>query len=478
MNPTPASGYTPQGQSVQSLQQVLSQISGMAQQSQQDPSTAVQNQFTTAANAAQPGQIQQATQQLTQQSGIPALQGQQQNLGQIFGLYLADQNLASKYANPSLATANSPIYGNNSLTPQQGANSMGINDPYLSSPAALVNAIMGNQTQGQGFQGFTTPGQNTAAISAVPSSAASLIGTLQGAINSQQGLVNTGVSNYTNQYQTIMDTLGSILGNQAATSFSQAQPGSAVSVQSSLNNVKKDVNSGMTFTDLLQKYETDPNMTAAKLQEMYDAKHSASGDKWGPAQISPELASAYGLKQTPSQYQQKTLYKGTPYETIVNYNSKTGKMTDPNTGEPVQYTDATTRSVESSLNNIDDIWNQWNKLDEVQKHLPDSLVTAMPALSPTRAALNTQFYTGLEGDLRKAIVGGRITQQEISWIKNAIIPTATDSDASAKAKLDAVTKALKSKLQDPNIDLTQTKLPGGASDSGKTIQIGKYQVSY
>lgn len=224
MNPTTSQSLTVPGQAQQSLQQALSQISGMAQQAPQDPSTQISNAVTQTANTQQPQNVQNVTNQLTQQSGIPALQGQQQNLGQIFQMYLADQNLGSKYASPQLATGNSPLYGNPTLQGGTIANT-NVQDPYLSSPQALVSAILGggNTQFGQGgFQGFNTPGQNTSAITAVPNAATSLINTLQSGINSQQGLVDTGVANYKTSYANVMDTLNTYLTQQSENAFSNS----------------------------------------------------------------------------------------------------------------------------------------------------------------------------------------------------------------------------------------------------------------
>lgn len=312
MNPTstqtytPPGGLTPQAQATGSLQNALGAVQQVAQQAGSDPTSSIQGQFTNAANAALPAQTQAVNTSLTQQAGIPNLQNQQNSLGQVFQMYLADQNLAQKYSSSQLSSPNSPVYNSGLQNAPQAIQGLftgyqnQVANPYLASPTAIVNAL--TQPPGQGFQGFVAPSQNTSAMSVVPNAATSLISMLGGDISTEQGLVNSKNSDYQTEYSNIMNGIGSLLGNQAEASFSQAQPGTAQSLQASLNSVKSDVARGMTFTDLLRKYETDQNMTAAKIQEMYDAQHAVPGDKWGPAQITPDLASAYGLKQTPASY--------------------------------------------------------------------------------------------------------------------------------------------------------------------------------
>jgi hypothetical protein len=435
MGPTTAASMTPQGQATDSLQSVLAQISGMAQQAPQDPTTAVTNAFQGGVNAAQPGQVQQVTNQLSQQAGIPALQGQQQNLGQIFGMYLADQNLAQKYSGASLNTPNSPVY-NSGLTPQTGmytGNTSQVPNPYLASPQALINAV--TQPSGQGFQGVTTPGQNTAAIGAVPSSAQQLISMLTGLQSNEQGLVNTDVSNYEGQYGNIMNQLSTILGNQSEQAFSQAQPGSAQSVQKSLNNLKADVDSGMTLTQLIQKYSTDPNMTADKVYQMYNAKHSQPGDKWGPAKESAQQLADLGITGAPVT-QAAAAAKPPPTKTIggevMEYNPATKSYDIPAGGN---------QAIKQSQDMLDNYLNKWKSMNVIEKDMPQSIASAVPGLFPDRAYLDTDFFTQIEPLLRKQVVGGRITQQELTWLKNAL-PKFGDSDESATQKIDAIKQAL------------------------------------
>ena len=94
----------------------------------------------------------------------------------------------------------------------------------------------------------------------------------------------------------------------------------------------------------------------------------------------------------------------------------------------------------------------------MEKKLPSGLISAIPGLSPTRTGITTLFYSTLEPELRKAAVGGRITQQEVQWIRNAILPGPLDTAESAKEKLQAVRYGLEMKQKDPNYTISDDTL--------------------
>jgi len=78
--------------------------------SQQQANTATTNAMNFASQY--PSYMQNTTNQLTQQAGIPGIQNQQSSLASVFPLWLADQNLASKYASQTfLGSSTSPVYG-------------------------------------------------------------------------------------------------------------------------------------------------------------------------------------------------------------------------------------------------------------------------------------------------------------------------------------------------------------------------------
>lgn len=515
-----------QGQQLQQLTSLLNQIT-------QNPTAFSTSQLSNATSQAQANYLnmspntyqQNVSNQNINATGIPGLMNQYGNLGQQFQMWLADKGFYNQFSNQS-PTANLNPYANQTLQQSSAQNQQALNaqnqtdmnrvsnmttgvqpsakiaspiaqgspapntgstqNPFLSSTQDIVNSVSNLPT---------APSVATAQGGQVLNAGTNMLSLINSLIGSEQGVAQNATTQDVAAYQDKMNTMGNIaqlLGNSLSTQQAYQQnaalnaanmPGTTQNAASAYQTLKDNfvsqqqaLGQDATPDGFWYFLNSQKNALAAQgvdVNELYKLQGQDRQTLGGNGNL---MSGAKGVTKPVGSYQQKTLYKGTPYETIVNFDSKTGKMTDPNTGKPVKYTDATTRSTESALQNIDSMWNQWNKLSPLEKHLPDELVTLAPSLSPTRAALNTQFYTGLEGDLRKAIVGGRITQQEINWIKNAIIPTATDSDASAKAKVDAVENALKMKLQDPSIDLTQTKLPG--SSVGKTMQIGKYQVSY
>ncbi len=450
MGPTTAASMTPQGQATNSLQDVLSQITGMAQQAQQDPSTAVSNQVTQAANTLAPAQTQNITNQLTQQSGIPQLQGDQQNLGQIFGMYLADQNLASKYASPQLTSGTPPVWNSGLQANPQQAAGLGnpnnpyssIKDPYLASPAAIIAAIMGNQS----YSGAQTPGQNTSAMQAVPSSAQSVIGSIGGLINSQQGLVNTGIQNYQTQYQNIMNTLNNALTQTSENAFSQAnnlstKPGSLA-------------NAGSVFDDIVNQVQAAKGGSATEYDIWsYINQHAGAlkdqgvnvNELW---KLHKDMASKVGKGGLISGGKTKSASATTKYQlkklpdgTMANFDPNTGKLTDPKTGKALDVSSQQVDVANGLMNTFDDVLNTYKNMNPIEQRIPPGLASNIPALAPQMATMNTKYFLGLEPELRKLVVGGRITVQEMKWLQNAVLPTAGDTPDSYATRINAA-KAL------------------------------------
>lgn len=114
---------------------------------------------------------------------------------------------------------------------------------------------------------------------------------------------------------------------------------------------------------------------------------------------------------------------------------------------------ASQQSLEDTVNNVDDILQKWKNMPELERRLPQRLVSAFPFLSPTRTGILSNFYTSVEPDLRKAAVGGRITQQEISWIRNALLPGPADSYESATAKIKGLRDSLVRKSKNSSFNI-------------------------
>ena len=124
------------------------------------------------------------------------------------------------------------------------------------------------------------------------------------------------------------------------------------------------------------------------------------------------------------------------------------------------------RIADTSASVLSDIWDQYKKLSEPEKRLPYSWAQTAGFLAPGKAAILTSFYTGIEEALRKSVVGGRVTQQEISWMRDAILPQPGDNEASAKNKIEALRQNIQRKMQNPDYVMGSQTDPLGSSLSG------------
>lgn len=478
---TPPTGLTPQGQATGNLADVLSQISGMAANSGQDPTAAVQNAFQTSTNAAQPQAVQQATQSLTQQAGIPQLQGQQQNLGQVFQLWLADQNLSQKYSSSTLQSPNSPVFNNPNLTPQQGiytGTPSKVPNPYLADPSALVNAV--TQPSGQGFQGFTTPGQNTSAIGAVPNTATGISNILGGLISNEQGLVNSNVNNYETQYGNIMNTLGSILGNQSANAFSQAQPntlGSKANAGATLSSIIDNVQAAKagqgTEYDLFQYLNSHQQLLkdqGVDMNTVWNEFHSMFGANknqlltGGKTKIPASATTTYQLKKLPD-------------GTMANYDKNTGKFFDPNTGKQLNMTGDQLQAAEDNAKTAQSMMDAFKNMNPVLRAatwIPGATDT-LSHLDPNYATAQSKLFQSL-GSLRRGAIGGRITQQEITWLTQKLFPAPQDSDATMQAKVNSLKDSISKFQSDPNAHINPDGSVSGGSGGSTGSGVNRQSV--
>jgi len=102
---------------------------------------------------------------------------------------------------------------------------------------------------------------------------------------------------------------------------------------------------------------------------------------------------------------------------------------------------------------IDTIYNTWKKginsstINRVKAM--GASITGIGALSPEQVRMNATFYTSLEPELRKAVISGRITQQEINWLRTNLMPNAFDSEESAQQKVQSLKDAFSKTMQDP-----------------------------
>lgn len=110
-----------------------------------------------------------------------------------------------------------------------------------------------------------------------------------------------------------------------------------------------------------------------------------------------------------------------------------------------QKADAAGNQLNSTL---DDVLTRYDKLSEFQKRIPLNLASTMPILSPGLAEINAEFYSSIEPQLRSSIVGGRITQQEIQWLKNAYLPTQSDTTQTYSDRIQVLKDEITRKQKD------------------------------
>lgn len=449
---TPQSN-TQQGNQFESLNKLLASIQSMPGSSPQVSPQQVAGAQSNAMNFQSqiPGQLQQQQQSLTQQSGIPQLQSQYGNLSNIFQLYLHDQNLSQKYASPQLSTGNSPVYQQpNTPNPVTGEVSS-VPNPYLNSPADLVKAV--TQPSGQGFQGFTSPSMNTGAISQVPGATSNIMNLLQGAIGSEQGIVQNKMGDVSQNYQTassLLSNIANIFSQERQNQLTLSQPGGAVSVQNSISSLVSDIKKGATLKDIMAKYTQDPNLTADKILQLYN-----SNSPHGSAKETPEeLASTYGVtggfgKQPPSV--QKIMQNG---QVIGTFNPKTGETKYISQLSPQQI---------DSFKNVQDTSNKILQEFESMNPLEKLPVPGMEHISPLRAKINAQISSMLP-DLRKTAIGGRLTNKDITILQSKF-PVPGDTNDVAEAKIKVVIDEINKKLTQGGYTIGGG---GGASGSSGT----------
>lgn len=469
MNPagtiTPSGGYTPQAQAQASLTDVLGQIQGMAKASTSDPASNVQGVFSDAASSALPGQVQQATQQLTQQAGIPNMQNQQGDLGKIFQMYLADQNLSQKYSSPQLNSPNSPVYSSGLQNNPQaiqglfaGYQNQGTN-PYLASPTAIINAL--SQPSGQGFQGFSSPGANTAAISQVPSAAKATIAGLQDLISNEKTLVNSKVEDYTTGYQKIMDHIGQLLGQGATKAYTSAQPDTS---PGSLSNA------GSTFNDIVTQVQAAKGGEATEYDVWnYINQHAGAlkdqgvdvNELW---RLQKDMATKSGKGGLISGGKTKAGAKGNLTASEVQKKNSYGAALD-----------LAGKFVDKYGTGFSDTGADKAIPTNLLKNIPG--MATSPLVNQQTAALQSDIGP-LRDQIMNALSGAGVTGAESarleSWMPNAMKSKEENQRnwTSLMNYLQANYKA--NAQQDYGSDSSSSNQP----TSGKTIKVGQYTVSY
>jgi hypothetical protein len=149
-------------------------------------------------------------------------------------------------------------------------------------------------------------------------------------------------------------------------------------------------------------------------------------------------------------------------------------------GGDVQKINESFQGLNNSLSVLNKIEGDWNKMNDLEKRLPSGIASMLPGAAATRTEINSLFFNALEPELRKASLGGRITQQEINWIKDSVLPGPMDTQESALNKLNGVKYGLQQKLKNPQYilgsdTLDESKYSGG-SQSSSTSGVNRQDV--
>lgn len=198
MNTYTGMGNTPQAQSTQRFYEALRAIQGVS------PMAASPEDLQTGQISAQSAQLglqanqgqnmANAQSQLQQNAGIPNLVSQFGDLSGAFKMFLADQNMAQKYANQQ----NTNPWNNAGLV------AAGQGNPYM---APLEEIAATTQPAGTGF---TNPSLVTQAMGAPVSATTKMLDLLQSALTGQTNQVNQKTDVYAQNYQGAMNALGNV----------------------------------------------------------------------------------------------------------------------------------------------------------------------------------------------------------------------------------------------------------------------------
>lgn len=239
-------------------------------------------------------------------------------------------------------------------------------------------------------------------------------------------------------------TSGNLLGSLAdyITQAYKARQVSSDTAMQSLLSLGKDAIDKSTMTP----YEKANLKLAERAQALSEFKEGYSAD------------SLVAGGQTPNDFADKFMGGYIKWADIPNQYKQVVTKLVKDRGSNVDEINTAWQGMDNSVRLLDKVANLWGSMTESERRLPSIVADRIPSVAKTRAAINSLFYSSIEGELRKAAIGGRITQQEVNWIRNAVLPGPLDSYDSAKAKLDAVKYGLTIKRQDPNYQIGDNTL--------------------
>lgn len=128
------------------------------------------------------------------------------------------------------------------------------------------------------------------------------------------------------------------------------------------------------------------------------------------------------------------------------------------------------REMQQGLQAMDKLWQSYKKMDSLELNLiPYGIAQKFPRLAPHKADALTHFFLNIEPGLRKTGIGGRATQQEIAWFRDAMLPRPTDTDATYKMRLDTAKQRFQDRFKNytaDNMDTTPAPATVNADTSG------------
>ena len=477
---TPPQGNTQQGQALASLQKLLNSISGVPASPLSDAAASAQGNY--GAMAANQNQYaNQVQQQNTNAAGIPQLMGQYGDLSKIYELYLHDGGMAQKYSqtggtgnvspyqNPALLAASGQAGGQmqtgntadmtnvgQMTTPQQPNAVFGGGGPPVSQISGAANPYLGSAADiiASTANSPQAPALTTAETAQPLNAGTNMLDLINSLIGTEQGVASNATTTDMAKYSDKMGlegTIATMLGNALSTQMSNTANAA------SLPGTKQ--NAGSVFNQITDQVQAEK---AGKATEQdiwnYINQHDAAlrdqgvnvDELW---KLHKDLFKKVGWNQpivggakTPpiTKYQSKKLPDGS----LGSYDPTTKQYFD-SSGKPLGITDQTTQQADQTIQSLNDAYKLYASMNPLEQRVSPSFAAQYPALFPNMAKMNTKYFIGLEPQLRKIIVGGRITIQEITWIKNALLPTAFDTNQSYRDRVDEAISEIQAKSSNP-----------------------------
>lgn len=272
---TNQSNTTP-GSTLANLQKALASITTMPNMSDQDLQSGYNTSQAGALDmgAGQQDYVRQATNDLTQQSGIPQLQGQYGDLSKIFDLYLHDSNLASKYtkgtnsnayADPTLlasSQAGGQQLAQGNVADVNAATQMATPVPNTTNASAVSTASQAtnpylassDQIVDSAANAIQAPSLTTSMMAKPAEGATNFMNLIQSLIGTQEGLVEDQAALTAGNYQSKMNTLqkiADIMGGEMSTRRAEAKAGKNRNTAFNKNGDLVDMDTG----EIIKAYE-------------------------------------------------------------------------------------------------------------------------------------------------------------------------------------------------------------------------------